>query len=340
MSLATKYRPQTFQECLSQSAIIRILQRQVDTQSFVNAYLFTGPSGTGKTTLARIFANQINQGKGNPIEIDAASNNGVESVRNLVEEAKARALDADYKIFIVDECHMVTTAGWNAFLKCLEDCPKYTIFMFCTTDPQKVPTTVCNRCMRFNLTRVPVQDIKNRLAYICDKEGFTNYQEAIDFIARRSFGGVRNAIADLEKVSHFSSEISMENTLTSLGDFDYDSLFAFTNALIDGDEATLIKVVEDYAMAGKDLKLFVEQYLNFTLNLTKYCIFEDLKMLQIPTYSEQDIKNIKYSTGIENNKSYFIGLTNKVLELKNLLRLDPNPKDTIEVFFLAVSRGM
>ena len=113
--------------------------------------MFSGSSGTGKTTLARIFANKVNEGKGNPIEIDAASNNGVDNVRYITEEAKTRALDAEYKIFIIDECHMITKEGWNAFLKCLEECPKYTMFIFCTTDPQKVPATIQNRVMRFSL---------------------------------------------------------------------------------------------------------------------------------------------------------------------------------------------
>ena len=340
MSLATKYRPTTFQECLSQTSIIRILEKQVSTGSFVNAYLFTGPSGTGKTTLAKIFSNGINQNKGNPIEIDAASNNGVDNIRSLIEEAKVRALDAEYKIFIIDECHMITTAGWNAFLKCLEECPKYTIFIFCTTDPQKIPATVINRCMRFNLTKVPLDDIKSRLIYICEQEGFTNYKESCDFIAKRSLGGVRNAIADLEKVSNYSNEISLDNTLTCLGDFSYDSFFNLTNALVDGDDSLIINTIEKYFTSGKDLKLFVEQYLNFLLDLTKYCIFSDLKMLKIPTYSEEDVKKIKYTTGIENNKEYFVSLVNKVLNLKNMIKSDSNNKDTIEVFLLALSRGM
>ena len=132
-SLAVRYRPDKFEEVCGQGATITILRRQLELREFKNAYLFVGPSGVGKTTLARIFANGINQGVGQPIEIDAASNNGVDNVKAIVSSAQERSLDSEYKIYIVDEAHMITTAGWNAFLKCIEEPPQYTIFIFCET---------------------------------------------------------------------------------------------------------------------------------------------------------------------------------------------------------------
>ena len=163
ISLAVKYRPKTFEEALGQGSTIKILRQQIEKGCFGNCYLFAGSSGCGKTTLARIFANLINQGKGSPIEIDGASNNGVESVRAIVDSAGERSLDSEYKIYIVDECHAISSQGWQAFLKCIEEPPKYTIFMFCTTNPEKVPETIQNRLIRFNISKVRTDLIKQRL---------------------------------------------------------------------------------------------------------------------------------------------------------------------------------
>ena len=122
--------------------------------------------------------------QGSPIEIDGASNNGVDNVKMIIQSSAERSLDSTYKVYIVDECHMITTAGWNAFLKILEEPPMYTIFMFCTTDAQKIPATIINRVQRFNLTKVNTQEIKNRLRFVCEQEHFINYEESIDYISK------------------------------------------------------------------------------------------------------------------------------------------------------------
>ena len=204
-SLASKYRPKTFEEIVGQTAVVKNLLRQLETNTFKNTYLFCGPSGDGKTTIARVFAKKLNGGLGTPIEIDGASNNGVDNVRAIIEESKTRAIDSEYKVIIIDECHAITTQGWQAFLKCIEEPSPYTIFIFCTTDPQKIPVTILNRVMRFNLTRISTEEIKNRLLYISSVEGYTNYQDSCDYIARLSCGGMRDAIAMLEKCAGYST---------------------------------------------------------------------------------------------------------------------------------------
>jgi len=153
-SLAVRYRPETLEEVVSQKSVIKILNKQLQLDQLKHNYLFCGPSGTGKTTTARAFAKLINEGVGDPIEIDGASNNGVENVRAIIKNAQERSIEGKYKIFIIDEAHMITTAGWNAFLKCIEEPPAFTIFMFCTTDPQKIPATIINRVMKFNSQRL------------------------------------------------------------------------------------------------------------------------------------------------------------------------------------------
>jgi DNA polymerase-3 subunit gamma/tau len=335
-SLAVKYRPQTFEECCGQESIIQILNRQLQLKQFGNAYLFAGPSGCGKTTLARIFARGINEGIGNPIEIDGASNNGVDNVKTIIQGAKERSLESKYKIYIIDECHMITVQGWNAFLKCIEEPPKYTIFIFCTTDPQKIPATILNRVIRFNLARVKTEYIKNRLEYICNIESYTNFTESCDYIAKMACGGVRDAIAMLEKCAGYSNDLTIDNVLQSLGNFSYKVMFNLTNYIIDGNEAEIIRTIDNCYNEGNDLRLFMNQYFDFVLDLSKFCIFKAIEITKIPSSM---IEDVKYVTGIENNINYFNNLTEKLLVLVNSLRQDTMPRESITVNLLQFTRG-
>ena len=166
MNLATKYRPKKFGDLVCQDNVKIVLQNQIDLNEFKQAYLFCGSAGTGKTTSARIFANEINKGEGRIVEIDGASNNGVDNIRNLIDNCKMKSLDGTYKVFIIDEVHMLSIGAFNALLKILEEPPKGTIFILCTTDPQKIPATILSRVQRFDFKRIPTQRIMNRLTYI------------------------------------------------------------------------------------------------------------------------------------------------------------------------------
>lgn len=341
-SLAVKYRPRTFEDVVGQNAVIEILKRQLQTETFKNTYLFCGPSGDGKTTIARIFANELNHGIGLPIEIDGASNNGVDNVRAIIEESKSRAIDAEYKVIIVDECHMITTAGWNAFLKCIEEPYPYTVFIFCTTDPQKIPATILNRVMRFNLTRIGTEQIKNRLTYIAINEQCTNYEQAVDYIAKLACGGMRDAIAYLEKCIGFSKDLNIKNVVYSLGNFSYETFIKLTNNLVDRNEQEVIKIIDDCYNNGSDLKLFIEQYLDFVLDLNKYCLFKTIDVTKIPSYLEKGKSDISvaYATGFENSLGYFNSLSTVLLKLKMDLKQDTLPRTTILVTLLGVCRGI
>lgn len=336
-ALAVKYRPNTFEEVCSQTSIIKILKRQLDLKEFKNCYLFSGPSGCGKTTLARIFANEINNHQGFPIEIDGASNNGVDNVKTIINNAKERALDAEYKIYIIDECHMITTQGWNAFLKCIEEPPTFTIFIFCTTDPQKIPATILNRVQRFNLTKVKTDEIQSRLNYVCKLENYINYAESVDYISKISNGGMRDALSMLDKCAGYSSDLNITNVLEALGNYSYKVFFDLTNALIDGDQGVIISIIDSFYDAGNDLKLFTEQYLDFVLDLTKYCVFNNMSCIKIPLSMQEDIK---FATSIENNTNYYNKLVDKLLDMKNLIRYDSNMKNTIEISLLKIARGI
>ena len=262
-SLPVKYRPKTFEEITGQKSIIKILERQVKSKNIAHAYLFAGPSGTGKTTLARALTNYINEFKGSPIEIDAASHNGVDDVRGIISNANERSIDSEYKVFIIDECHSLTSQAWQAFLKCIEEPPAYTIFMFCTTNPEKVPETIQNRVMKFNLTKISTDGIAERLRYICEEEHFSNYPEACDYISKISNGGMRDAIATLEKCANYDIDLSINNVLECLGDFSYDSMFNLTVSIFNQDIGNVLSTLNNYYNSGYDLKLFIEQYLDF-----------------------------------------------------------------------------
>ena len=341
-SLATLYRPNKFEDVLGQQSIIEILKRQLATNSFKHTYLFCGPSGDGKTTIARIFAKELNHGFGEPIEIDGASNNGVDNVRAIIDESKSRAMDAEYKVIIVDECHMLTIQAWNAFLKCLEEPSEYTIFIFCTTDPQKIPQTVQNRCQRFNLSKVETSLIRGRLEFVCSKEGFTNYLEACDYISKLCNGCVRDALSLLEKASDYNPDLSINNVLEALGNFSYKVFLELENAIYDGDQKSIISIVESIYNKGNDMKLFIEQFLDFTLDLNKYCLFKDLSMTKIPSSLEKNDGtplNLEYVTNIENPINYYNNLISRLLELKTSLRYDATPKTTIEIQLINFARG-
>lgn len=171
-ALAIKYRPKCWEDVVEQGSTKIILQQQLDSNEVKNAYLFCGPAGCGKTTCARIFANDINKGEGNPIELDAASNNGVDDVREIIQQAKTKSLTSEYKIFIIDECHALSNSAWQAMLKIIEEPPAKSIFIFCTTNPERIPKTILSRVQRYDFNRISTEGIINRLKYILEQENY------------------------------------------------------------------------------------------------------------------------------------------------------------------------
>lgn len=334
-ALPVKYRPRTLEQVSGQSSVVKIIRRQIETKQFKNAMLMRGASGCGKTTIARIIANMINEGCGSPIELDAASNNGVENVRQIVHDAQERSIDSKYKVYILDECHCFTAAAWQAFLKCIEEPPAYTIFIFCTTDPQKIPETILNRVQQFTFTRISTEQIKDRLSYVCRQEGFTNFEESVDYIAKISEGGMRAALTYLDKCASHNTDLNINNVLEALGNYSYETFFNLINFMIDGNEGEVLKIVSDFYDQGNDLKLFVDQFLNFCMDVTKYALFKSTDVTRIPISMEGHLQG---ATNFDNASKYYTYVIDKLLILKNMLKSDSSPRSTIEILFLQITR--
>ena len=288
--LANKYRPQKFEDVSEQGAIKTIIENQIKQNDIRNAYLFCGGAGTGKTTCARIVANMINGGKGKPIELDAASNNSVDDVRKIINDSKFRALDSKYKIYIIDECHSLSNAAWQAMLKLLEEPPASTVFIFCTTDPQKIPRTILSRVQRYNFQRISKDGIIKRLKFIIEQENSENLQSriiyeepAIDYIAKQAQGGMRDAITTLDKCLQYSKELTLNNVVKVLssGVTPYE-LFDFTKLLLDKNAEGAISKLNDFFMSGIDMSLLLNMYFDFLLNLQKYLLLNNPNVSNLP----------------------------------------------------------
>lgn len=288
--LANKYRPQKFEDVSEQGAIKTIIENQIKQNDIRNAYLFCGGAGTGKTTCARIVANMINNGKGKPIELDAASNNSVDDVRKIINDSKFRALDSKYKIYIIDECHSLSNAAWQAMLKLLEEPPASTVFIFCTTDPQKIPRTILSRVQRYNFQRISKDGIIKRLKFIIEQENSENLQSriiyeepAIDYIAKQAQGGMRDAITTLDKCLQYSKELTLNNVVKVLssGVTPYE-LFDFTKLLLDKNAEGAISKLNEFFMSGIDMSLLLNMYFDFLLNLQKYLLLNNPNVSNLP----------------------------------------------------------
>lgn len=336
-TLAVKYRPSTFEDVVEQDEIKVILEEQLKTETVKNAYLFVGGAGTGKTTCARIFANEINKGQGNPLEMDAASNSGVDDVRNIIKEAKSKSLNSEYKVFIIDECHAISNTGWQAFLKLIEEPPAKSIFIFCTTDPQKIPKTILSRVQRYDFRRISQNAIVGRLRYIYKSEKLGNplkdqsTTDAMEYIAKLADGGMRDAITLMDKCLSFNKELTLENVIKSLGVTDYDIMFKLADALIDIKTQEVIEIIEDLHSQGKDLKQFVRAFTYFLLDVEKYSVGCNFTLLQIPKLQEYE-QWLKDCGNAEFN--YLRQVLSRMVQLNSEIKYSQYPKADIESVLL------
>lgn len=327
MNLAVKYRPQHFEDVVCQDNVKKVLSNQLQTGEIKQAYLFCGSSGTGKTTSARIFASDVNGGKGKPIEIDGASNNGVDNIRSIIDDCRMKSLDSKYKVYIIDEVHMLSIGAFNALLKVLEEPPKGVIFILCTTDPHKIPATILSRLQRFDFKRIPQFDIVQRLQYILQQEGKITYDmEALEYIAKLADGGMRDAIMKLDTVIGYTNNITLQAVLDCLGITNYEHLVAIVQGIISKQPNEPIQIIDKIYRDGKDLKLFVKDLNKFVLDLCKLSITRNKELTMIPT----DIMRKCIHIATNTPKYQLVDILDAINNLLDKIKYEQNPKNLIE----------
>ena len=317
LALYRKYRPLTFDDVISQEHITTTLKNQLKNGQTSHAYLFTGSRGTGKTTCAKILAKAINcldRKDGNPclecdackavaeetpdvVEIDAASNTGVDNVRALKEEAVYTPLACKYKVYIIDEVHMLSTAAFNALLKLIEEPPPHVVFIFATTELHKVPATILSRCQRFDFRRIDIEDSKKRLLEIAEKEGMTLDDEAAFLISRISDGGMRDALSLLDQCFAASSHVTEETVRSCAGVSGTDHLFAIADAVIDRRTTDAITILDGLVQRSKSAARLIEELISHYRILMLLKAGAQRSVLRISAEEEQKYlrQNEKYS---------------------------------------------
>lgn len=268
-----------------------------------HTFLAGGMIPTHNTTSARIMANILNEGKGEPIELDAASNSGVDNIRELIRQARMMPIGTKYKIFIMDEVHALSNPAWQALLLPLEAGVGNSIFLMATTNPEKIPPTIISRVQTFQLSKISLKGIQDRLKYIVEAEnkegqGITYTDDAINYIAKLAQGGMRDAITLLEKSLTYSKDITTENLMKSLNLPNYDDFFELLGAYAKRDNKTIAEVVDRVYNSGVNFIKWFNDFHAFVINITKYIFLQDISMTMIPSIYQDKISNynVKHST--------------------------------------------
>lgn len=349
-ALYRRLRPQRFEDVIGQEHIIRTLKNQIEKDRINHAYLFCGTRGTGKTTTAKIFARAINcTGQGekpcnecqvckealkgtnlNIIEIDAASNNSVDNIRDIVEEVKYPPTEGRYKVYIIDEVHMLTASAFNALLKTLEEPPAHVVFILATTDPQKMPVTVLSRCQRFDFHRIGHKDMVSVLKEYMESEKADVDISALEYIAEISDGAMRDALSVLDQcLSFYYDRTITENEVREItGATDRGAFFEITQAMNVNDSGRCMEIIDDIVINGRDIQQFVQDFILHLRNLLlAVSVNKKSKALD---YSKDYIDKLR-EQGCSIGYDYLLILISNFSELSNQMKYSPNPRILLEV---------
>lgn len=353
------YRPKNFSDVVGQEHIVRTLKNQIESNNVGHAYLFCGTRGTGKTSTAKIFSRAVNctnlhndepcnecencreileDKTMDVVEIDAASNNSVDDIRELRENVKYSPAKAKYKVYIIDEVHMLSQGAFNALLKTLEEPPSYVIFILATTEPHKIPATILSRCQRFDFKRVTVKDISSRMRYICEKEGIEADEKALNLIARNSQGALRDALSILDQcISFEGNKISYNDVIELLGSVNIEQLFDLAESIIKEDTRKSLQILNDFIIWGKDVRNLVNDLIDHFRNLMVCKISNDLD--EIISLPEETIDLLKQQAEtIDTNN--LIRILNILSEAQDGMKISSNPRVLMEVTMMKIAQPM
>lgn len=353
------YRPKTFEDVVGQEHIVKTLKNQIRNSNIGHAYLFSGTRGTGKTSTAKIFARAVNCLNSNDeepcneceicvdtlndkimdiVEIDAASNNSVDDIRELRESVKYTPSKAKYKVYIIDEVHMLSQGAFNALLKTLEEPPSYVIFILATTEPHKIPATILSRCQRFDFKRVSSKDIANRMAYICEKENIQAEEKALSLIARNSQGALRDALSILDQCMSFGNEIIEYNDVIELlGTVNIDELFELSQAIIDENTKKTLQILNEFIIWGKDIRNLINDLIDQFRNLMVCKVSKDLdEIISLPEESIEKLKEQAKTININD----LIRILNILSETQDLMKSSSNTRILAEVTMMKIAQPM
>lgn len=353
--LARKWRPQGFDDLIGQQPIVRILTNSIIQNKIVHAYIFSGPRGVGKTSTARILAKALNCEKGptptpcgsctfctsitdghsiDVTEIDGASNTGVDDVRDLRERVKYAPAGGRYKVYIIDESHMLSTQAFNALLKTLEEPPAHVVFVLATTEPRKIPLTVMSRCQHLPFKRVSTHEIKERLRHIAGSEGMNISNNALGMIARAADGSIRDSLTILDQVASFSAEINESDVKGLLAITDFTALSDMADAVIEGNREQILQGTAELVDRGTDLKAL-------TKNLIKF--FRDLlvaKFLPTPAevldVSEEEFGSLK-SMAEKVSEEHLALILSELIKAESDVRTSFSPRVALEMSLIKIS---
>jgi DNA polymerase III subunit gamma/tau len=352
--LALKYRPQTFGEVVGQSHVTRTLENAITADRVAHAILFTGPRGTGKTTIARILAKAMNCRTGpTPIpcntcktcrdiieghcsdvfEIDGASNNSVDQIRDLRENVTYMPATAPYKIYIIDEVHMLSTAAFNALLKTLEEPPDHVLFIFATTEVHKIPATILSRCQRHDLGRILLEQISTHLEKLCAREGFTIGKDSLDLISLEADGSIRDSLSLLDRILSACPDKTIDHprVVANLGVMDRTLMHDISSAVFLKDGATLINIIETVNDSGLDLKRFFSNIiLHFrNLNVIKLCGHNN------PAINLSEVEKQTLSRAVKDLPANYLGILLQLLLAEEaLVKFSSHTKTAVEMVLL------
>jgi len=351
--LARKWRPQQFDEVIAQKHITTTLMNAIKQKRIAHSYLFTGPRGVGKTTTARILAKALNCEQGptpipcnkcrscmeitrgsslDVLEIDGASNRGIDEIRNLRENVKYAPSGGSYKVYIIDEVHMLTSEAFNALLKTLEEPPAHVIFVLATTQPQKIPSTIISRCLRFDFHRIPTREIAKNLSFIAGKEGIEVEEEALLTIAKKAEGSMRDGQSIFDQtISYQGEKITQRDLKEILGLIDQDMLFELTNAIIQGEASKGLGILEEVEIQGYDLLEFVHSLVGHLRNLLLAKLSQSLDL------SAEEKK--RYEEEAQNmNEGYLLRLIKIAQNAERQAKRSPQPRLDLDLAVVKMAK--